>query len=383
MRARPEVAWHRLLAVLLERRAELTDQISRRMCQRLPVYQELDAARLRRDVGLAMVTTARLARDTPPKLSAEQTLVLEQVGAAQALVGIPVDQMLLAWRIGADLLVERGIAEAERLELGAPTVLEFVRGTLAAADVGMATTARAHRATELERDREAQDRRASFVRALLFGTGEPAQLRARAKSYGLDPALRYRAVRARPADQQPWPELERAVGLGSSDPPERGLSVRIDADLAGFIQETPGTVGDAAPGRAGVGPAVALERLAESFRLATRALHTLRAFDLTGTSDLATLGLRAAVVADTDVGAALRSRYLEPLARTGSADEIIATLRAYLAAGAHVDTAARRLHIHANTLRYRLARFEELADAHLRDPLVAFEVWWAIESTVL
>jgi DNA-binding PucR family transcriptional regulator len=98
---------------------------------------------------------------------------------------------------------------------------------------------------------------------------------------------------------------------------------------------------------------------------------------------LAGLGLRAAVVADADVGVALRRRYLDPLAESGSGAEIIATLREYLAAGSHVDTAAERLHIHANTLRYRLARFEELTGTHLRGPLTAFEVWWAVESAAL
>lgn len=56
-----------------------------------------------------------------------------------------------------------------------------------------------------------------------------------------------------------------------------------------------------------------LDRLAESFRLATRALNTMHAFGLAGTRDLAALGLRPAVAND-DVGAALRRRYLEPLA---------------------------------------------------------------------
>jgi DNA-binding PucR family transcriptional regulator len=44
-----------------------------------------------------------------------------------------------------------------------------------------------------------------------------------------------------------------------------------------------------------------------------------------------------------------------------------------------VETAAEQLHIHSNTLRYRLARFEELAGVSLRDPVVPFEVWWALQ----
>jgi hypothetical protein len=377
---RPEPRWHQLLDALLARRVELTSEICDRMRQRLAMYQELPKEQFESDVGLAMETTVRLARLDPPSLSPERTGVLERVGEAQAQIGVPVEQMLLAWRIGVDALVEWGSAEADRLGLDAVELLGFMRATQAASDVGMVNTARAHRLAELERDREAQDRRASFVRAVLFGTGEPAALRATAKTYGLDPARAYYAVRARPADGTPLGAAARAVGLAEAGATGRGMSVAVDGDLAGFQLDPPG---DAAPARAGGGPSVPFDRLAESFRLASRALRAVCALGLTGTRDLAQLGLRAAVVADRDVGATLRRRYLEPLAATGSGAEIIASLRTYLAAGGHVETAAERLHIHPNTLRYRLARFEELAGVHLREPLVGFEVWWAIESSAV
>jgi len=379
-RAGPGHPWHLLLDALLARRVELAADISRRIQRRLSVYQELAAESFERYVAMAMECTVRLARADPPELSDWQTRVLEEVGEAQARLGVPVDQMLLAWRIGANTLVEHGTEEAGRLELGDRQLLNFVRGTLAASDVGMITTARAHRRAELERDREARDRRASFVRAVLFGTGDHAELRARAKSYGLDPGRRYLAVRARPVADGSWRDVDRAVGLAAAERASRGMSVLVDGDVAGFQVDPPG---DATPGRAGVGPAEPLNRLAESFRLATRALDTLQAFGMTGTRDLAELGLRPAVSADPDVGAALRRRYLEPLAESGSGAEIVATLRAYLAAGSHVETAAEQLHIHPNTLRYRLSRFEELAGVSLRDPLVPFEVWWALQRALI
>jgi DNA-binding PucR family transcriptional regulator len=99
---------------------------------------------------------------------------------------------------------------------------------------------------------------------------------------------------------------------------------------------------------------------------------------MTGVHDVPSLGLRAAVAADADVGDALRARYLEPLA-----GELAETLRAYLACEMHVERTAERLFVHQNTVRYRLARFEELTGANLRDPKVAFEVWWALEREAM
>jgi DNA-binding PucR family transcriptional regulator len=36
-----------------------------------------------------------------------------------------------------------------------------------------------------------------------------------------------------------------------------------------------------------------------------------------------------------------------------------------------------------NTLRYRLARFEELTGARLADPMCALELWWSLEYAAL
>jgi DNA-binding PucR family transcriptional regulator len=49
----------------------------------------------------------------------------------------------------------------------------------------------------------------------------------------------------------------------------------------------------------------------------------------------------------------------------------------------HVERAAERLFVHPNTLRYRLARYEELTGTNLRDPLAAFEVWWALRRATI
>ena len=43
-----------------------------------------------------------------------------------------------------------------------------------------------------------------------------------------------------------------------------------------------------------------------------------------------------------------------------------------------VNAAAQRLFIHANTVRYRLRRYEELTGTDLSVTDEAFRVWWAI-----
>ena len=44
-----------------------------------------------------------------------------------------------------------------------------------------------------------------------------------------------------------------------------------------------------------------------------------------------------------------------------------------------IEETARALHVHPNTLRHRLRRFEEATDANLRNASDVIELWWALE----
>jgi hypothetical protein len=294
--------------------------------------------------------------------------VLAEIGETRAREGVPVDVVLWAWRVGIQALIDR----ARALGGDPVVVLEFIDSLLAWADAALLAIAAAHRRRELELARRDQDHRADLVRAVLFGTFAAAGARGQLESNGIDPRREYVAIRARPAERA----LERALGFHDALQHRRGLSAIVDGDVAGFLRERPaGTP----PGVVGVGPARPVARLGESFRLATRALVTADAFGLTGTFDITQLGLRPAVVADADVGDALHQRFIEPLEAARSTAELTASLRAYFDSGQHIERAAERLFVHPNTLRYRIGRFEELTGANLRDPVVAFEVWWALE----
>ncbi|MEV4189594.1 helix-turn-helix domain-containing protein, partial [Streptosporangium canum] len=48
--------------------------------------------------------------------------------------------------------------------------------------------------------------------------------------------------------------------------------------------------------------------------------------------------------------------------------ELVATLRAYLDAFGDVNAASARVHVHANTFRYRLKRLAEISGLDLADP---------------
>jgi DNA-binding PucR family transcriptional regulator len=99
-----------------------------------------------------------------------------------------------------------------------------------------------------------------------------------------------------------------------------------------------------------------------------------------GAFSLADLSIRPAILADAPLGDAFAARHLAPLAQLGRLGaELEATLHTFLAQGMRIEETARGLHVHPNTLRHRLRRYEETTGASLRDPRVLVELWWALE----
>jgi PucR C-terminal helix-turn-helix domain len=148
--------------------------------------------------------------------------------------------------------------------------------------------------------------------------------------------------------------------------------------------------GGAAPGwLAAVGPAVPLARASASLRWARRALSlaqrnptqrnpTGKAADGIVRCDdqLATLVL----LADAELARLLSGQLLAPLRglRPEQADRLAETLLAWLESADNAGAAASRLHVHPQTVRYRLRQLTELFGDGLSDPESRFALQVAL-----
>jgi sugar diacid utilization regulator len=226
------------------------------------------------------------------------------------------------------------------------------------------------------RDRPVTSRQqAEFLRGLLQGTLGPAELSGQMSLHGIDDGREYYALRARPSKGGTLDELARAHGFSHGSARAGGLGAVVSGDLVGFLAEPP--TGEV-PGVSGIGLARPLDRLSESFRMASRALETAESCGRAGVCGFGDLGVLSALRSDRDVGEALYRRYLEPLGVKDFADEVVDTLKVYLREGKRIARTAERVFVHPNTVRYRISRFEELTGASLRDNLVVFEVLGAL-----
>jgi DNA-binding CsgD family transcriptional regulator len=134
---------------------------------------------------------------------------------------------------------------------------------------------------------------------------------------------------------------------------------------------------------AAIGPSVPLARAPLSLRWARHALALTRAGVIPAghrpvrcDQHLSTL----LILADEDLAGTLRSRRLAPLARLrpGQRDRIAETLLAWLQSGENAAEVAQRIHVHPQTVRYRLRQIQELFGDQLRDPDRRFELQLAL-----
>ena len=85
---------------------------------------------------------------------------------------------------------------------------------------------------------------------------------------------------------------------------------------------------------------------------------------------------------DATLASDLAARALAPLAelRPGPQARLRATLRAWLDDPGHVQRVAAELHVHPQTVRYRVAQLRELFGDRLEDPDARFELALALRA---
>jgi PucR C-terminal helix-turn-helix domain len=292
--------------------------------------------------------------------STEDESRLAAIGACLVARGYQATDLAAAYRVPLRVVVDHMRAVGAEIGRGPSEMLSAIQRLLDVCNATAATVADGyHRAMRQES--------ADFLHTLLFGHIETEELTRQAHRHSLDPNTEYLAFRARPAPGGTIDSLAAAVG---------GRRALVGTDLVGFVTATPSSCDG---GVCGVGPPRLLPALADSFRMATRALDAADRQGATGVHEFTELGLLPAISSDTAVTEALHRRYLAPLGDTGAAAEIADTLHAYLEEGRHVARTAERLFVHPNTVRYRIRRFEELTGVSLRgNTTVVFEVLWAL-----
>lgn len=382
-------AWERLSpasAELMEREIDpITEEILDAIAREIPAYtRPLEGAfgdAVRGGVGQALRQFVAMVRDPETSMREEGRRVYFALGRGEVATGRSIGALLAAYRLGAQIawrhLAEASLAsdlDQRETNLLAEAIFAYIDELSAesaegyaqaqAERAGVIDARRAELIDLLTRGRLGSDRMALEAAAEAARWPLPAELSVLIwpAEYGRTPAGRL------PQDSIVRGDENEFIALVPEprDPARRRQLKKGFAELA-----------------AGLGTPVATENAAHSFRHARTMLQLAAGLD--EAKLLAADEHRAELIAAADPLLA-EQILLERLAgladeTAGSRARLTATLLAWLRCDGSVAEAADQLHVHEQTLRYRLARLRELLGDALEDPDARYELEFALRAT--
>ncbi|MEU1845557.1 PucR family transcriptional regulator [Micromonospora sediminicola] len=357
--------------------AAAVDEVARAARANSPEVARLPAAEVRRQVVL-LLTSGLGALERREDPAGRDFTEARRLGADRAAQGVSVAGLLRGVQAGRDRAVELVVRHGR--DAGIPDEV-LVEGLLTigryAAAVERAVVD-GHRKAERELVRSGPAARAHLLRRLLTDGPDdtPAAELAR---FGLRPEGRYHCLVAAAPDPVRAHTLHRQLARHG------GLLGAVEDRLAGLLPRLPG----AAPADllALVTPAQPLARAPAMYALCLAALRTATHRRLRGLRQVTDLAGETALAAQPALAELLRATLLGPL---DPADEfhreLATTALAWLDHGQRLDQTAAALHVHPNTVRYRLRRLREVTGGPPVEEGARCTVpqtvhwWWALRS---
>ncbi|MEU1803129.1 helix-turn-helix domain-containing protein [Streptomyces sp. NPDC019937] len=395
------------LAKLLRDQLEtVADEVEEEVRRQVPEYaRPADGtyrAHLRSGVVQALTLFVDHIAEPDPGQGAAITTTYYELGRGEALEGRSLDALqsalrvggLCAWRLMGRTAEELGLDSAVVAALG-ELAFRTVHEVAEAAAAGYAE-ARVQSADELERRRRR-------LLELLLGDGpaapEAVQDLAHSARWPVPGQVAVVALAATPDQrEEEWPLAAAGALVDMESRPPRMLVPVAEGSggsggsgsggSGGFGGFGGRAFGLALRGRpAAIGPTVPLAEAARSLRWATRALGLMgrgilpRQGVVRCADHLSTLLLHS----DEPMLAQIRSRALAPLAGVseGQRGRLAGTLLAWLLSGSNVPDVAARLHIHPQTVRYRLRQLDKLFGDALQDPGSRLDLILALRAEAL
>ena len=356
--------------------AGLADQIVAAVGEGVPAYRGQLRGRYGRNIragveqalgGFVELVASGVRADLPGRS------VYVALGAGELREGRSLESLLGAYRLGARV-AWRGLIDAgEAAGLPPATMYRVAEALFAYIDELSAASAEGHAQEQSRRAGEREARRRRLLERLLATPG---------------PAPEEVADMASAADWSP-PARVAALAWAAEDGERVARRLPPDALVAPWEDALVALLGDPeAPGLedvltralddrgAALGPAVEVERAGESAR---RALATLR-LGVGGLRHARDLAPELLLAADPAVADDLATRRLAPLSelRPSARARLTATLVAWLEHQGDVRATAEALHVHVQTVRYRLAQLREVFGDALDDGRARLELALAL-----
>jgi hypothetical protein len=346
-----------------------------------PEVARLPAAENRRHIAdLLGVGLAAFERSTDP--GSQDFASATRLGADRAAQGVPLGALLRGVQacrtLVFEIAIERGRAAGITYEVLLAGALELDRYVNALER----HVIDGYHAAETELARTRRDAGTDLLRRLLLGrsTETPVDELAR---FGLNPAARYHCVVGAATDADLARRVEhRWSGCG-------GLFGTVEGRVAALMPRPPAADTVDAGLLVVVAPAAPLVRIGPVYRLCVEAWRAGHGFGRRGLYTVADLAGEVALAGQARLAELLSDALLGGLRPADEFHrELASTALAYLDHGQRLDQTAAALHVHPNTVRYRLRRLQDLtgmpsipAENGTRlTVLQTLRWWWALHT---
>lgn len=379
----------RAAEALLARGPELVDRMTTAIAERIPALAVTELRELVTTSCEANLTSGlRALRQERFDFPDELPEAARRLAEGCARLGVPLTDLLRAYRIGHELVLDEWLTElaatplptAERTEAQRAGSVFFFRAVDRLTTL-VATTYTRER-ERLLRSRE--QRRVQLVRDLIGGEEIPAEVLER--DLGYDVSLTHVALVLR--DREPE-RLARKLAQGLDagallvvaitpdsawawigrmrPPPVARVATAVRAALAREPPYDGRAVGIGGPAGGRPGFRLAHREAVDAFEIAARAGEPLAVFE--------DVSLEALALRDRELATRFVARELGPLAANDRRSAVLrATLSAWFESGHNQSAAALRLGVHEHTVAYRLRNIERLLGRPPRERRAELEV---------
>jgi PucR C-terminal helix-turn-helix domain len=355
----------------------VTDEIIDAIRHEVPAYSRplegAFGAGVRMGVEQALAQFVALIEDPGIDRSSGRELYV-RLGRGEAREGRSLEALLAAYRVGARVAWRRVAEAAREAGLDSEVLALLAESIFAYIDELSAESAEGFAQEQAAAAGESQRRRRRLLSLLIESPpADPGAIEDAARHAGWElpgslAALVWRSARRRVASRLPEgalvatiEELDYAL---IPDPGAPGMRRQLEAALGGLP--------------AGLGPAVAWPEAGLSARRALAALRLALAGRIPADGLAAAEEHLAPLILHADDGLLddLAERRLSPLEgqTQSSRARLTETLRSWLDHQGNVAEMAAQLHVHPQTVRYRLGRLRDCFGPELDDPGVRFEL---------
>ena len=302
-----------------------------------------------------------------------------ELGRGEVRQGRSLDALLAAYRVGARVTWRRCGSVASRLGATGDDLVRLGELLFTVIDALSAAAAEGYAREQSERAGEIDRRRRRLGRLLAAGTATESTLAEAASAASWRPPSRLSAVVAdRPETLRPLLAEPTSLPVTEEFHP---VALIDDADAAGRRGQVE-TVLTGTTGHVVVGPAVPWIEVRRSMTRAFAAIELLERGVVEDSGPVWTSELLVPLVLNANPGLAddLVAKVLAPLDQlpAPTADRLAETLAAWLGRQGARAVVAEQLHIHPQTVRYRLGQLRELFGSDLDEPEGRFALMLAL-----